>query len=572
MADRAKNHRFVMKKPNGIDRERVSLTIKSASKKACRGIYRLGLHTLRNADRVEAGAQRLAARMLDLSVCQWVRAFGMRFAGIWRYALEEPKEFGRKSLLKLLTGYRFSEIDWKVSKHSKQECGRAVAHRLCHAGVWAVAVCTVAGTAYLATNYTFGVQVLLDGQQVCMVQEQEEFTEVYDSIEAAVASTTGQAFMLDETPEYRMAFVKKGDTAQPEEVETNLLMAVSDDVMQGSALFIDGEIFGINEDESGLNQILEDIQAPYKEADPEAQVEFVQDVKIKSGLLPTDGYKTLYEIRKELSGTELEQQIYTVQENDVVSTIAEKVGSTTQQLLLLNPEIDPQVIHIGDQLVVEQAKPMLSVKVMTEIQYTEAIPYETTNIETDTLYKKTTKVKTEGQNGEKLVTAQVCKIDGVEVERTVLDTQVLMEPVTKEVLVGTKTPPATAATGSLRVPVSGYRITSRFGGYSRLRSSYHTGIDLAVPYGTAVKAADGGTVIYAGYQGSYGYLVKISHGNGVETWYAHNSKLLVSRGDKVAKGQTIAKAGSTGNSTGSHCHFEYRINGTPQNPAKYLGI
>ena len=83
-------------------------------------------------------------------------------------------------------------------------------------------------------------------------------------------------------------------------------------------------------------------------------------------------------------------------------------------------------------------------------------------------------------------------------------------------------------------------------------------------------AADGGTVTYAGYRGSYGNLVIITHDNGTQTYYGHNSSLTVSVGDKVYKGQQVARAGSTGRSTGVHCHFEVRINGTSVNPLSYL--
>ena len=99
----------------------------------------------------------------------------------------------------------------------------------------------------------------------------------------------------------------------------------------------------------------------------------------------------------------------------------------------------------------------------------------------------------------------------------------------------------------------------------------HSGIDLAASQGTAIVAADGGTVTFAGYNsGGYGNMVKISHGNGVETRYAHCSEIDVSVGDKVAQGQLIAKVGNTGRSYGSHCHFEIRINGEAVDPLKYL--
>lgn len=118
-------------------------------------------------------------------------------------------------------------------------------------------------------------------------------------------------------------------------------------------------------------------------------------------------------------------------------------------------------------------------------------------------------------------------------------------------------------------PITG-TITSRYGVSSRIRSSNHTGLDLAASTGTPIRVVASGTVTHASYQGSYGNLVKIDHGNGLETWYAHTSKMYVSIGQKVEAGEVIAAVGSTGNSTGSHLHLEIRINGEHVNPQNYL--
>lgn len=118
-------------------------------------------------------------------------------------------------------------------------------------------------------------------------------------------------------------------------------------------------------------------------------------------------------------------------------------------------------------------------------------------------------------------------------------------------------------------PVSG-KITSRYGEKSGIRSGAHTGLDIANSYGTPIKACASGTVVFAGTKGSYGRMVIISHGNGVQTYYGHNSSLKVSVGQTVSQGQTIALMGSTGNSTGNHCHLEIRLNGTSLNPSYYL--
>ena len=98
----------------------------------------------------------------------------------------------------------------------------------------------------------------------------------------------------------------------------------------------------------------------------------------------------------------------------------------------------------------------------------------------------------------------------------------------------------------------------------------HTGIDIGAKAGTNVLAANNGTVIKAGWNNSYGNVVMVDHGGGIVTLYAHNSKLLVKTGDVVAKGQTIALVGSTGNSTGPHIHFEVRVNGEYKNPRDWL--
>lgn len=117
-------------------------------------------------------------------------------------------------------------------------------------------------------------------------------------------------------------------------------------------------------------------------------------------------------------------------------------------------------------------------------------------------------------------------------------------------------------------PTSGV-VTSRFG--SRWGST-HTGIDVGAPTGTAIKAAAGGTVIFSGWKGTLGKLIVVSHGNGVQTYYAHCSSLLVSAGDTVSAGQLIAKVGNTGRSTGPHLHFEIRLNGYAINPQSYIGF
>ena len=123
-----------------------------------------------------------------------------------------------------------------------------------------------------------------------------------------------------------------------------------------------------------------------------------------------------------------------------------------------------------------------------------------------------------------------------------------------------------SGSGLLAWPVSG-PVTSGFGSrWGRM----HEGIDIAVPLGTAVRAAGAGTVIYAGWMGGYGNLVVVDHGDGLSTAYAHNTSFAVSIGQSVAAGEVVSYSGSTGNSTGPHVHFEVRVDGSAVDPLGYL--
>lgn len=132
--------------------------------------------------------------------------------------------------------------------------------------------------------------------------------------------------------------------------------------------------------------------------------------------------------------------------------------------------------------------------------------------------------------------------------------------------------PQAGGTGQLAWPVNG-EITSPFGWRVHPiwgTQIFHAGLDIGADYGDPVHAADSGTVVFAGWMGGYGNAVMIDHGGGMVTLYGHNSSITVGEGEQVSKGQTIALAGSTGNSTGPHCHFEVRIHGEVVSPLQYL--
>jgi len=266
-----------------------------------------------------------------------------------------------------------------------------------------------------------------------------------------------------------------------------------------------------------------------------------------------------------INGTS-EVRIHKVEAGESFWSISRKYDISLEDLQKANPTANPEKIKIGQELNLIVPKSLINVKTIEEITYTDKIPYEQKLELSSSLYKDQTQVKVKGQYGEKEVKAEVVKINGIESERIILAEKVIKEPKTQILVKGTKEPPPKKGTGTFSTPTRG-TITSRFG-YRWGRN--HDGLDIAAPVGTAVKAADGGEVIFAGTSGGYGKLIKIDHGAGFVTYYGHLSKINVKVGEKVYKGQVIGAVGNTGNSTGPHLHFEIRKNGNPVNPSNYL--
>lgn len=323
-------------------------------------------------------------------------------------------------------------------------------------------------------------------------------------------------------------------------ISDQLLDSAKGIVEQGSGLYIDGEFIAATSSAGELQLMLDGILED-SQTTPDSTVEFVNPVDVKFGL-------------------------YATSQMDDVDEIKEKIEIADENAAAANSQDEPEK---------NDSTPLLAVRETLQLTSTQAIPYKTKSIKDKSLDIGVTKVKVEGVNGEKEMVEEIVLIDGKQVSREIISETVTKNPVTKEVLVGTKISLSGGAgagisTGRFGWPVKGGTITSRFGYRSFQGGQFHTGLDIGVPKGTAVVASDGGVVTKAGWYGGYGYAVIIEHEGGYSTLYGHNSSILVKVGQKVSKGQQIAKAGSTGNSTGPHCHFEIRINGSYKNPLNYL--
>lgn len=212
----------------------------------------------------------------------------------------------------------------------------------------------------------------------------------------------------------------------------------------------------------------------------------------------------------------------------------------------------------------ENGSAILQVKVTQSVTNVQEIPYDTETQEDSELDFGKSETVQEGVPGSEAVTRDLTYINGELIDDQVVNVQVLQSPTPEIIRRGTRLKSGMIGklgTGTFIWPVPQYKSISRWANLDRTSPGYHRGVDIAAPAGTPICAADSGTVVeVVKMHSSWGNYVKIDHGNGYTTLYAHMSAFAVSLGDTVTQGQVIGYVGNTGNSYGNHCHFEMAYN------------
>ncbi len=341
----------------------------------------------------------------------------------------------------------------------------------------------------------------------------------------------------------------------------------------GYAISVNNNEISFFENKKQANEVLSLIKESYLEKDVEyAEVFFNERVEVIPAIRDiTSGieYDTVDDAIYFISKGSDEKKSHEVKKGENFWIIAQRYNVGVDDLIKANPKVAPRALQIGETISLIVPKPFISVSTVRLAKYEESIPFDIVYEDNANLYKGEFRTKVDGVYGHREVDAKIYYKNGVEIGRVVLSEKISSNPSKKVVYRGTKNPPPRKGTGVFAKPITRGYVTSEFGWRWGRR---HNGIDIGIPTGTPVTAADGGVVVFAGTKGGYGKCVIIDHGANLETRYAHNSKLYVKTGDKVFKGQTISASGNTGVSTGPHLHFEIRKNNVPVNPRGYLSF
>lgn len=438
-----------------------------------------------------------------------------------------------------------------------------------HPAIFLSSAVVIAAAATVLSLYTLGAEVSYDGQSLGVVSSRHAAEKVVAELEDITRQTTGDSAYAVDTAELAVetGVYPRRELLSHDEFQEELGDALGQ-VEYAYVLYVDGEKIVATTRSGALEDLLEQLKLSYETSDT-VNAYFVEDVEIRQEYVESSYVMNLGYIAEKLNETKEGEVTYTVTAGDSYYSIAADYDMSMEDLMKLNEGYDPKILRVGDVLTISNAVPYLTVVNVERQRYVQDVAYQVEYTDDASMYQGEYKTTSPGVYGKADITANVTYINGEETEREVVASVTLSQPVTEQQLRGTKERPTWYPTGSFSWPCNGV-LTSRFGYRSLLGSTYHSGIDIGNSYGTSIYASDGGTVTYSGWMSGYGYLIIIDHGNGYQTYYGHNSSLVAAKGEKVHKGQLIARMGSTGRSTGNHCHFGIKLNGTFVNPLNYL--
>lgn len=425
-------------------------------------------------------------------------------------------------------------------------------------------------TIYINSQKDTVVEFSVDGVVVGEVASVKTVDEALLRVNSKISSITGEAFSFPYEISYK---IKDTGHAQCMDINTvyDLLYGYTDEYLtEGYGLYIDSVLIAVLDSREDILSVLEAVKNENMKLTGEDQ-DIANKVEIKYQEYSPDSKITAQELLSKFSITQTE---IVEEEEPVEALLSPATSLATLSLSEATPEIKQKLQEAlsenGNDAIV------LDFEVYYEETVRETVSYNIEYIEDDMFYEGQEFVQISGRDGLADNTYRVKYINGEEAGRELVSQSFIRKARDKVVKVGTRPLPekmTEAENGGKYMinPVPTAMISDHYGWrILRGRSDYHEGFDLAAWKGTPIYAAASGEVIYAGYNQSYGYVVKLRHADGLITIYAHCSELFVETGDMVEQAQEIGSVGATGDATGYHLHLEVVKDGEKVDPELYI--
>ena len=464
-------------------------------------------------------------------------------------------------------GRDFATTTHKVAstyRHSRRSIGAAM-----------LSICIIASSILIIFDKFTVYEYAYNGKVLGYVKEQEEVTDVLGIAGEKLTENSRSTMNIEFVPNQNVTFNlvdAGGKSLDDADTAVNKLVYMTDIETEAYGIFDGGNLVTIVKSEEDAAKLLDSAIIILSEPDQGMSLvsaSFDNDVEVRPlNVLLTSVQDQVSALRQLTKGGEMEVY-HIVEDGEDIESLQETFAVEAKDIYSESNSAITEDVSTGDTVRIHRSCEPVSVTMVERGRLRETVEFKTVKKETDKYYKGDTIVEQEGRDGVQIFEGSITKKSGVEIDRKETGKEVVRKVQDKIILVGTAERPKSAPTGTFAMPIDTFVHTS---GYGPRWGRIHRGIDLAARTGTPIYASDGGTVTRAGWYSSYGQCVEIDHGNGKVTRYAHCSRILVSAGEKVYQRQNIALVGNTGNSYGSHLHFEIMVNGNHVDPAPYVGL
>lgn len=379
-------------------------------------------------------------------------------------------------------------------------------------------------------------------------------------------------FKADDNVTFRRVSSTDRDVDNPDTV-INKLTYMQDVEVSAYGIYEDGKLQTVVETKRAAEDTVKAVMDKYRNTESGMKIEkisFEKPVEVKPVEVMLTSVQGKGTAKKQLTEGGTITLGHIIKADETRASVASKYNVKLEDITSIKATKENVKLKSGDAIQMEKTISPLKVVTVESGKMSEAIPFETQENETSDLFKGESKVDQEGEEGRQIISGKITKVNGKEVKRDIKHKEVVKEPIPRIVRIGTNDKPKTASSGKFSTPIKDSYTINALGHFGMRWGRMHSGIDFTCPTGTPIYAADGGVVTKSSTYGGYGNCIVIRHDNGNETVYGHCSTLNASVGEKVYKGQIIARVGNTGRSTGAHLHFEIRVGGKPVDPAGYI--
>ncbi|PWJ13392.1 M23 family metallopeptidase [Ruminococcus flavefaciens] len=434
-----------------------------------------------------------------------------------------------------------------------------------------VSIAFLIGIIRYGSGLEYGLSVEYNGREIGIITAEADFEAAEREVQQRIAYADSDE-TIDLSAKYSLRIINENDKVVSSSQLANEMLAASDEALtEAFGIYIDGKFIGAVTDKEPVQDALNErilnyrVDGVVKDISYKNNIEYSHGIYLASSVMDTKAAIDLLTSSKE------KKAVYVAQKGDTAVTIAMKYNMDLNKLEELNEGIIKKCSK-GMIVNVIETESYLPIQYVREMDPVTFLDYETVEVETSSLNVGVRDTLVVGRRGEKTSHVEITYVDGKEYSRKTISSKITKEPVVEKIGIGIYAArpdsPDTVLTGSGEFgwPVDGGWVSDGFGGERN-----HKGMDIAASTGTEIYAAADGEVVSAGWNtGGYGYFVQIGHTDEYQTVYGHMSEVLVDEGQYVSRGQLIGLVGNTGNSFGSHCHFEVRHLGICLDPALFL--